>query len=249
MRDLEKYGHDYASQPYERFQVAFRKRVIRQVLDRHPHGRILEIGCGLVPLFLDVVDFVRLVVLEPAPLFHARAVALRESSPVRDRVEIMQDTLEAAASRLAVEDFDFIVLSSLLHEVPKPEEFLRAIQPLAGLQTVVHVNVPNAHSFHRLLAFEAGLISDPRQASASNLKFQQATVFDLGLLTTLAERCGFTVFESGSYAMKPFTHRQMEDMIQAKILSEQVVDGLFEMEKYFPGYGSEIFVNLRKAAG
>jgi SAM-dependent methyltransferase len=246
MRDLDKYEKDYAGQPYERFQVRFRKRKIRETLDRHPHRRILEIGCGLEPLFRDFADFDHLTILEPAQLFHQRAEAELASHPARAKVQLLAATLEASPPLLGGRQFDLILLSSLLHEMPQPEQFLRQVAALAGPETIVHVNVPNALSFHRLLAFESGLIASSHQLSASNQQFQQSTVFDLPALQTLAVRCDLTVLESGSYSLKPFTHRQMEDLIQAGILSEQIIDGLYAMEQYAPGCGSEIFVNLRR---
>jgi len=245
MRDLDKYEKDYAGQPYERFQVRFRKRKIREVIEGHPHRRILEIGCGLEPLFRDFTDFDHLTVLEPAEMFFKKARADLMAHPARQKVQLLAATLEASPPLLKGQEFDLILLSSLLHEVPQPEQFLRHVMALAGSETLVHVNVPNALSFHRLLAFESGLIASPHQLSASNVQFQQSTVFDLPALQALAGRSGFTVVESGSYSLKPFTHRQMEDMIQAGILSGKVIDGLYEMEKHAPGLGSEIYVNLR----
>ena len=246
MRDLERYEKDYAEQPYERFQVAFRKRKIRETLDWHSHARILEIGCGLEPLFLECTDFDTLTIVEPAELFVRRTRERLASHFARDKVELLEGTLESQQARLGGRTFDIILLSSLLHEVPAPAEFLRRVGALATAGTVVHVNVPNARSFHRLRAFESGLIASPQQLSASNVQFQQSSVFDLPALIAMAESGDFTVLESGSYSFKPFTHRQMEDMIKAGILSEQVIDGLYAMEKYAPGCGSEIFVNLKK---
>jgi SAM-dependent methyltransferase len=245
MRDLKKYEQDYAGQPYERFQVRFRKQKIIEILSRHSHGKILEIGCGLEPLFRDFYDFEELTVLEPARFFAARARQEIAGHPLRERVRFLEKTLETASVELDGQIFDMILLSSLLHEVPNAEEFLGRVRDLSGPKTMVHINVPNALSFHRLLAYESGLIASPAQFSASNIQFQQHTVFDLPALMALARRCGFEVIESGSYSFKPFTHRQLEDMIQAGILSEQVIEGFYAMEKYAPGCGSEIYVNVR----
>ena len=246
MRDLEKYQKDYAEQPYERFQVKFRKRKIREVVDKYPHRRILEIGCGLFPLFSDFTDFDQLTVIEPAELFFSEAKRSLEDHPSRNRVELLATTLEASCENLSSKNFDIILLSSLLHEVVGPEVFLGQVHKLASAETIVHVNVPNALSFHRLLAVECGLIKSVYELSACNLQFQQNTIFSLNSLQTIAEQSGFNVIESGSYSFKPFTHKQMEDMFEHKILSEAIIDGLYAMEKFVAGCGSEIFVNLRR---
>lgn len=45
--------------------------------------------------------------------------------------------------------------------------------------------------------------------------------------------------------MKPFSHKQMMQCIEQGILTETLIDGLDKMVKYFPEYGSEIFINYR----
>ena len=53
-RDLQDYQKQYASQPYEKYQVAFRKRKIAELLAKHKHDCLLEVGCGLESIFLDL---------------------------------------------------------------------------------------------------------------------------------------------------------------------------------------------------
>lgn len=244
MRDLAKYEREYRAQPYERFQVAFRKRQILQLLGRYPRGRFLEIGCGLEPLFMDTAAFESMVVIEPSEMFYHKAVAdLSQYPDRRDAVRIHQVTLESSRPLLGTQCFDVIILSSLLHEVPQPEKFLSNVRDLAAPGTLLHINVPNARSFHRLLAYESGLIASPFELSASNVRFQQSSIFDMDTLVSLVEKSGLKVTERGSYAFKPFTHQQMEDMLRAGLITEKIIEGFSKMEKYAPGCGSEIYVN------
>ncbi len=46
----------------------------------------------------------------------------------------------------------FIICSGLLHEVEEPDKMIRDIFRLCGRETIVHINVPNANSIHRLVA-------------------------------------------------------------------------------------------------
>jgi hypothetical protein len=50
--------------------------------------------------------------------------------------------LEDISNKIAP-DFNFIVLSSLLHEVEKPVFLLENVKNLCSSNTVVHINVPN----------------------------------------------------------------------------------------------------------
>ena len=64
--------------------------------------------------------------------------------------------------------------------------------------TIIHINVPNANSFHRLLAVEMGLIENVFELSKNNVSFQQQNVFDLNKLIELVEKLDFKIIESFS---------------------------------------------------
>lgn len=142
--------------------------------------------------------------------------------------------------------FDFVICSSLLHELEEPIKMLEEIEKVCSDNTILHINVPNAISFHRLLAKEMGLINDVHGMSARNNLLQQNTVYDIDMLRRSVERVGFKEIESGSYFVKPFTHTQMHEMMRKDIINEQVLNGLYGMEKYMPGLGSEIYINAKK---
>lgn len=140
---------------------------------------------------------------------------------------------------------DFLICSSLLHELEKPDDMLLAIHDSMDEKSVVHINVPNANSLHRILARDMRMISDVHSLSRQNIKLQQQTVFDLDSLISLVESCGFEVIDQGSYFVKPFTHKQMQQMLDEKIISEETLDGFYKLTEQLPVYGSEIFVNCR----
>lgn len=244
MRDLLRYQNDYKNQPYEKFQVYFRKRKLIEILHKYNFENLLEIGCGLESIFLDVVGFKKLYVVEPAEMFYLKAI---KDSKVRNlnNIYFLNATIQNSIKELTDIKFDFILVSSLLHEIERPIDFLNQIRKLCNKDTIVHINVPNAHSFHRILAKESGIIKDIAEKSESNLLFQQATVFTIDSLKKIANDTGFEIIDSGSYSFKPFTHGQMQKIIDFGILDEKVIHGLYEMEKYFPFYGSEIFINIK----
>ena len=140
-----------------------------------------------------------------------------------------------------------IICSGLLHEVERPDLLLECIKKECNHDTVVHINVPNANSMHRLLALECGYIQNTHDMSTRNKDLQQHNVFDMESLTTLVKAKGMKIEASGSYFIKPFTHAQMEKSLEAGILLEEILDGLYHMEKYMPGLGSEIYVNCHLA--
>lgn len=246
MRDLIAYQQEYINQPYESYQVAFRKRKVVEILSKNNASNLLEIGCGLSSIFTDFTNFKELVVLEPAIAFFEKAKKDLNKTNLSDRVSVHQVYLEDSVVFLNKKKFDFILLSCLLHEIQNQKSFLRNVLALSSSNTVIHINVPNANSFHRLLAVEMGLTKNIFQKSNTQITFQQNEIFDLKSLINLVEQCGFNVIDSGSYSFKPFTHQQMQNMIDANLLTEKILEGFFQMEKYFPTMGSEIFVNVIK---
>ena len=138
---------------------------------------------------------------------------------------------------------DFILCAGLLHEVEHPEELLDDIRESMNSSTVVHIDVPNADSFHRVLAKEMGLIPDVHTFSDRNIQYQQHSVFDMEGLKSLVSDAGLKVIESGGYFLKPFTHAQMYQMIQDGIIDKKTLDGLYAMTPLMEAYASEIYVN------
>ena len=157
---------------------------------------ILEIGCGLSPLFADYQDeYLFYGCRTCKALLSEMHVSLAESY---QNVKCFQGFFEEVVSQLGEKPFDMIICSSLLHEVEQPQLLLRAIGCLCHSQTIVHINVPNAFSFHRLLAKEMGFIQDVHQLSDANKTLQQYHVFDMETLTQLAVSEGFAVVDASN---------------------------------------------------
>jgi hypothetical protein len=106
--------------------------------------------------------------------------------------------------------------------------------------------VPNAESFHRLIAFELGLIDSLTDLSISNKEFQQNRVFNLNELENLFKKYNFEIISKGSYSFKPFTHIQMDKIINSNSVSVDIISNLYKIDKYLNGHGSEIFINVKK---
>lgn len=137
-----------------------------------------------------------------------------------------------------------IICSSVLHEVPDVPRLLSAIASVMGEHTHLHVNVPNAASFHRRLAKSMGLIQELKAMSDRNQQLLQHRVYDREALEQDLHKAGLTITGSGGYLVKPFTHHQMETITPA--LGDAVLDGLYELGKENPEWASEIFAEGNK---
>jgi SAM-dependent methyltransferase len=242
-RDLDSYQREYAAIPFEDTMAAVRKDMLREFLGKYRFRDILEVGCGGQPLFEVVDDFESFVVVEPGLEFYEQAQEAARLHKNRERIRVRQQPFEEYDGDGPV---DCIVISSLLHEISDPAAFLQHAFQIAPKGCWVHVNVPNARSFHRLWAVESGLIKTEYEKSAMQVRMQQNRTFDLESLTGLVRECGFSAVESGSYFIKPFTHAQMQQLVGLGLLTKELLSGLMKMQRHAPGLGAEIFVNARK---
>jgi len=131
----------------------------------------------------------------------------------------------------------------VLHEVPDPSRVLAGIRLIAGPNTLIHVNVPNAGSLHRRLAQAMGLITSTKELSERNRALTQPRVYDLESITQEVRRAGFSPVETGGYFVKPFTHAQMEQI--AQVTSDAMLEGLYRLGQEMPDIASEIYVQAR----
>lgn len=242
-RDLHDYTRQYRVLPFEPIQAAYRRRRVLERIARRAPRRLLEVGCGERPLFTDLPEL-EVTVVEPAPAF---AQGARQLAAGRDSVRVVEATLEQSAATL--EPFDAIVLGSLLHEVPDPQALLAAARRLCTAQTLLHVNVPNARSLHRLLAVAMGLIEAPAALSATQRTMQQRGTYDRDALHAELARAGFQVVEDGTLFVKPFTHAQMQRLVDEGFMTPEMLDGLDRLAEQLPQLGSELWVDARRNDG
>lgn len=249
MRDIKDYEDKYINEyPFEDKITEKRKKMLVEQCCKYPHRTIVEIGCGMKPFFLDFKDYENMVIAEPGEMFseNAKKLAEKENKNVHVVTGFFEEQNENIKNILGGVKPDIIILSGLLHEVDNPVAMLNAIGDLCGSDTVVHINVPNANSVHRLVALEAGMINDVHDKSDLAKQMQQRDTYDMDSLREEVEAAGFEVEDCGSYFIKPFTHFQMKRCMDEKIIDDRVLDGLAGLIKYMPDLGAEIYVNVKK---
>ncbi len=175
----------------------------------------------------------------------ARAAAAEDA-----RLQVVQGYLEAQVDTLralAPGGFDTVVISGLLHETSAPGALIAAAMALAAPGARFLASVPNARSFHRLLAVEAGLIPAPDTLSDRDAALGHPVVFDAEGLTVLLSGAGLVDLQIDGYLFKPFTHTQMENLLGAEgSAGSALVEGLIRLGKLFPGAAAEICATGRK---
>lgn len=242
-RDIRQYTDDYRKTPFLEQNNWYRRRAVFEQLNKYHHKRILEIGCGAYPLigYLERDYYDEWKIVEPSLDFCCIAKDIIRDNHLEKKVTVVNDFFEKAGIQ---EEFDFIICSSLLHEVPDSRIMLEAIKRNCTDKTVVHINVPNAYSIHRLIAYLGGVIGDVHNMSERNISLQQRQVYDKRTLLSEVEKYGFKPIDVGTFFIKPFTHKQMQQLEDNGIIDERIMEGLYRLTEYMSEYGSELFVNM-----
>ena len=246
MREIEKYEQDYlrtdnpANRFEELYQIRYRKRNVNRQMEKYKHQSILEIGCGMDSQANSMKEIVQYTIVEPGCKFLEKARADLQGR----QVIFIEGEVQEKIKELKLREYDFIIIGSLLHEIEKPNEFLEAVKVLCNEKTVVHVNVPNAKSMHRVLAMESDMVLNIYSMSERNITMQQNSIFDSASLRKLVEDAGGVILEEGSYFVKPFTHEQMMKCLELGIVDEKIMDGFEKLIYWMPEMGSELFVDF-----
>ena len=244
-KDIQTYEQDYNDLPFEADQAYLRRLETLKLLDSYKPARMLEVGCGMKPIFTDFKSFSHMTVVEPAKGFASHARSLAEQHDLAGKVAVKQAFLEGAG--LEGGEFDTILLISLLHEVADPEVFLKKAVSLGQSGARYMLNVPNQMSFHRQLAVKLGLIKEESEISAQQVKLQQNRIFNRQNLTELSESVGLRVLDSYTGIFKPFTHEQMQKLMDQEILTREQVHAFCSMMSLVDHEaGSEIMLVAEK---
>lgn len=239
------YTKNYLADDYESINVKYRRQKVLEILNAHKPRNILEIGCGTESLFEFYNGFENFTVVEPCEEF---CNIVNKSTKAKSNVRILHGFFGSAEinEQLSHEKYDFIVISSLIHEVPDYELILKTAYSFCNENTFIHVNVPNARSFHLLWAYEAGFIKSLDEISETGKRLQRSRIFDLEKLSEAVENAGFSVIEKGSYAFKLFNQSKILHLLNDGTMDECLLDSLQKMTRYFPENGAEIYVNCKR---
>ncbi|HON81997.1 MAG TPA: methyltransferase domain-containing protein [Methanoregulaceae archaeon] len=239
-RLIKEYSRPFS---FEEIHSHIRVKQALTFLEINKCNRILEIGGGKMPLFPYLVNFDQYVLVEPIQEFVSSASSQLQCS---HRITIIRDFLENCQETLEEIGFDCIIANGVLHEVTDPRSFLTTVKTISHENTISYFSLPNAASLHRLLAKEMGLIKTIFEISNTDKKYHRALVYDKKSIISLMNEMGFSVIDFGTYFIKPFTNKQMEELIMKGIFDMKLIDGLIGLTAYLPEYGSEMYVIAKR---
>ena len=241
-RDLFDYQKKYRILPFEFHQAFLRRQEVLKIIKDIKPRFWTEVGCGMNPLFLDYESSNLATVIEPAELFYTNLERLKRLNPhiktqlLNYKIEDINTLNHFSKSQ------DLIVISSLLHEVQNSNRILESAIKLGDNKTKYIFTVPNAYSLHRQLAERLGIIDNIYQLSKQQKSLQQKKVYCMESLNKELLDNGFVVEEIKTIILKPFTHAQMQKLLDQNILTKEQIYALSQLSDIVPNLGSEILV-------
>lgn len=129
VKDLHEYAAAWSIEHDKKFSFEAihsrirRDQALRYLLNSSPRT-ILEIGCGLDPLYPYLADFDEYIIVEPIEKFASIALQNKKGS---SQVRVINDYFERCYDKFRNTRVDYIVLNGVLHEVPDPRLLLESI--------------------------------------------------------------------------------------------------------------------------
>jgi len=245
-RNLEDYLENFHTLPFERTQELYRKRKILEIArnTHHKIGDLLEVGPGLMPLFPELTEVKKVVLLEPLrPIYKDLLFKFQN----HENVSIFPCLLKDLRSELKPGfKFNTVILSSVLHELDEPSLALELIHSSLQKSGKLFIVVPNNQSIHRLVGERMGIVSKLDELSGTEVLMQQTQSFSPKTLRSLLASSGFEQIEISTNFIKPLPHRQMQIALQKGIINNEELDFLYSLSEFLPDFGSEIFAVATK---
>ncbi len=142
------------------------------------------------------------------------------------------------------ERFDIIEMGFILEHVDDPGAVLGRFRQFLAPGGRIMIAVPNAHSLHRLIGHQAGLMDDVHSLSASDRALGHRRYFDPAQLEALIIQHGLEIVGRAGLMFKPFTTAQLA----ALNLDERILEAMNEIGFALPDVCNGLFVEARPCA-
>jgi 2-polyprenyl-3-methyl-5-hydroxy-6-metoxy-1,4-benzoquinol methylase len=193
--------------------------------------RTLECGCStgvMTPMLLEYTN--QLDVVEGSEIY-AKITADKFEGRINMFISLFENFTPS-------EKYDAVVFAGVLHHIDNPVEMLKHISNWLTPNGYIYISVPNMTSFHRKLGVAIGVSDSVYSGSERNEFFAQPGRFDISKLHSVCEQANLNIIHQEAFFFKPFPHEIMNEIS----LSEEILDGLFEMGRKMPDDACQLYV-------
>ena len=135
------------------------------------------------------------------------------------------------------EKFDTIILNHVLEHIADPVPLLKQILTWLSPGGKFIVGVPNAKSFHRMVAVKMGLLESIYSLNERDLQLGHERVYDMDLLKAHLTEAGFSISHETGVFLKFLANGQIEQWF-----SQEMIQAFYELGKDYPELCAEILV-------
>ena len=241
-RDFNEYFKNFTNLPFERKLERYRLQKVLELINSDFVGKvnkILEIGPGLNPVFDNLSEYELVHVLEPIDNLYQLNLSKLGNTETQ---HIFNETLENfLKNSKRCSNYDLIILSSVLHEIPNYKKALEACHSLLDKNGKILVVVPNNQSIHRIIGAQKGLHPTGEKLTNTELIMQQSVSFSVKSARYEIETIGFETIHIKTEFIKIFPHAVMQELLNQSILNEEILDFFSRTSSLHPDLGAEIF--------
>jgi 2-polyprenyl-3-methyl-5-hydroxy-6-metoxy-1,4-benzoquinol methylase len=135
------------------------------------------------------------------------------------------------------EKFDTIILNHVLEHIADPIPLLNQILLWLTPGGKFIVGVPNARSFHRMVAVKMGLLESIYTLNDRDLQLGHERVYDMDLLKAHLTEAGFKINNETGVFLKFLANGQIDQWF-----SQEMIQAFYELGKDYPELCAEILV-------
>ncbi len=134
--------------------------------------------------------------------------------------------------------YDIIEMGFVLEHVDDPQEIINKYKNFLSPNGKMYIAVPNANSLHRLIGYEAGLLSDVHNLSEYDLQLGHKRYFDMDILSQMIHNSGLKITDKKGILLKPITTSQMKELDW----NGNVINALLNLGEQFPEISNSIVI-------
>lgn len=217
--------------PNKMFHKKIEELVYRSIKPHFFGQSVLEMGSadGVLTQYL-IKHFRQTTCIDASPIYMKK---IRKKFPQVLVEETLFETYKPT------KQFDTIIMDHVLEHIRHPTNMLRKIKSWLPSKGKLIIIVPNAHSIHRLLGVQMGMLKKPTQLNQKDKKLGHCRVYTPTTLKKIISQAGgYKILEFSGILFKPLSNSQVEKF------PKKVVEGFFELGKQFPQHCSELLVVL-----
>lgn len=241
VRDFNREYQDGARKYAYGFDAIVRRYTMTALAPHFRPGKALELGCYTG----DVTELIASV--------YADVTVVEASSEL---VDIASRKL-AGRARFVTATFETVSLDSrydaifFVHTLEHVDDAVLVLKRIRGWLTDtgrLFVVVPNAHAPSRQIAVHMGLVAHPEAVTDSERAHGHRRTYTLETLERDVRAAGLSPIDRGGVFFKALANYQFDKLIGGDVISQEYLDGCYELGKRYPDLCASIYVVCERGA-